>query len=156
MIYVYIYIYIYIRTLWTFCVPVWICPFHVFISGYGTMWEAGIKGRYLKSHNKPINKVLQEAKGDKTRAPKNKCIWILQFNCWSNVAWNCHATNELSVIVGFYRRFHIPYSLCKDYCQKKRKQRSEFQFWMRLIPFHIIVILLRKAWINLFPPAMGK
>ena len=25
-----------LRTLWTFCVPVWICPFHVFISGYGT------------------------------------------------------------------------------------------------------------------------
>ena len=25
-----------IRTLWTFCVPVWICPFPVFISGYGT------------------------------------------------------------------------------------------------------------------------
>ena len=30
------YIYIYIRTLWTFCIPVWIYPFHVSISGYGT------------------------------------------------------------------------------------------------------------------------
>ena len=29
--------YIYIPTSWTFCVPVWICPFHVFISGYGTI-----------------------------------------------------------------------------------------------------------------------
>ena len=28
--------YIYIRRLWTFCVPVWICPFHISVSGYGT------------------------------------------------------------------------------------------------------------------------
>ena len=34
----YIYIYIYIRTLWTFCVPVWICPFHIFIYGYVTIF----------------------------------------------------------------------------------------------------------------------
>ena len=40
VIYIYIYIcYICLRTLWTFCVPVWICPFHVAISvsGYGTL-----------------------------------------------------------------------------------------------------------------------
>ena len=28
---------IYIWTLWTFCVPVWICLFHIFISGYVTV-----------------------------------------------------------------------------------------------------------------------
>ena len=27
-------------TLWTFCIPVWICLFHVFISGYVTLWGA--------------------------------------------------------------------------------------------------------------------
>ena len=28
-----------LRILWTFCVPVWICPFHVFVSGYGKWWR---------------------------------------------------------------------------------------------------------------------
>ena len=28
-----------LRTLWRFCAPVWICPFHVYVSGYGITWQ---------------------------------------------------------------------------------------------------------------------
>ena len=36
-----------IRTLWRFCVPVWICPFHISVSGYGTIsrwWQVKTGG----------------------------------------------------------------------------------------------------------------
>ena len=53
------------------------------------------------------------------------------------------------VCVCIYIYIYMRYPWCNGYRHRKWTRRHEFKSWTRLIAFHIALILLKKAWIQL-------